>query len=126
MTISRRDFLKASGLMAAWTALSACAPNTETPPSHTHATPGATQAGTSQPFPELTQAAVSSAMPILEGEALLQHTLRRLTFGPGDLNITTDYRDVLGEVVEKRLKNPKLNEIFPNYTDWKNIGVVQG
>jgi len=33
---------------------------------------------------------------------------------------------VVGEVVEKRLKNPKLNEIFPNYTDWKNIGVVQG
>ena len=47
-------------------------------------------------------------------------------FGPGDLNITTDYRDVLGEVVEKRLKNPKLTEIFPNYTDWKNLGVVQG
>lgn len=47
-------------------------------------------------------------------------------FGPGDLNITTDYRDVLGEVVEKRLKNPRLSEIFPNYTDWKNLGVVQG
>ena len=42
-------------------------------------------------------------------------------FGPGDLNITTDYRDVLGEVVEKRLKNPKLSEIFPNYSDWKNL-----
>ena len=82
MTISRRDFLKASGLMAAWTALSACAPNTETPPSHAHATPGATQAATSQVFPELTQAIVPSAMPILDGEALLQHTLRRLTFGP--------------------------------------------
>ena len=82
MTISRRDFLKASGLMAAWTALSACAPNTETPPSHAHATPGATQAATSQVFPEFTQAVVPSAMPILDGEALLQHTLRRLTFGP--------------------------------------------
>ena len=82
MTISRRDFLKASGLMAAWTALSACAPNTETPPSHAHATPGATQVATSQVFPEFTQAVVPSAMPILDGEALLQHTLRRLTFGP--------------------------------------------
>src|SRR5687768_163482 len=82
MTISRRDFLKASGLMAAWTALSACAPNTEIPPSHAHATPGATQAATSQVFPEFTQAVVPSAMPILDGEALLQHTLRRLTFGP--------------------------------------------
>ena len=46
-------------------------------------------------------------MPILDGEAFLQHTLRRLTFGPGDLNITTDYRDVLGEVVENdsRIQN---------------------
>ena len=78
MTISRRDFLKASGLMGAWTALAACAPNTETPPSHAHSTPGAT----SQPFTELTPALVPSAMPILDGEALVQHTLRRLTFGP--------------------------------------------
>ena len=78
MTLSRRDFLKASGLVAAWTALSACAPNTETTPSHTHTT----QAATSQPFPELTQAVVPSAMPLPDGEALLQHTLRRLTFGP--------------------------------------------
>ncbi len=43
-----------------------------------------------------------------------------------DLNITTDYRDVLGEVVEKRLKNPALVDVFPMYTDWKNLGIVQG
>lgn len=43
-----------------------------------------------------------------------------------DLNITTDYRDVLGEVVEKRLKNPALGEIFPTYAEWKNLGIVQG
>ncbi len=42
-----------------------------------------------------------------------------------DLNITTDYRDVLGEVVEKRLKNPALAEVFPTYADWKNLGIVQ-
>ena len=42
-----------------------------------------------------------------------------------DLNITTDYRDVLGEVVEKRLKNPALAEVFPTYMDWKNLGIVQ-
>lgn len=78
MTISRRDFLKASGLMAAWTALSACAPNAETTPTLAHATPGAT----SQPFPQLTQDIVPPAMPLPAGEALLQHTLRRLTFGP--------------------------------------------
>lgn len=43
-----------------------------------------------------------------------------------DLDITTDYRDVLSEVVEKRLKNPSLADVFPAYTDWKNLGIVQG
>ncbi|MBI4671432.1 MAG: DUF1501 domain-containing protein, partial [Chloroflexi bacterium] len=32
-----------------------------------------------------------------------------------DLAVTTDYRDVLGEVLVKRLKNPKVDEVFPNY-----------
>ena len=82
MTISRRDFLKASGLMAAWTALAACAPNTETAPGSTHAAHGSAQTATPQPFPELTQASVPSTLPLPDGEALLQHTLRRLTFGP--------------------------------------------
>ncbi len=36
--------------------------------------------------------------------------------GPGDLDVTTDYRDVLAEVIVKRLNNPVLNDIFPNYT----------
>ncbi len=35
--------------------------------------------------------------------------------GPGDLAVTTDYRDVLGEVITKRLNNPAVNEIFPGY-----------
>jgi uncharacterized protein (DUF1800 family) len=82
MTISRRDFLKASGLMAAWTALAACAPNTETAPSSTHAAHGPMQTANPPPLPELTQAVIPSAMPLPDGEALLQHTLRRLTFGP--------------------------------------------
>src|SRR5688572_1550153 len=82
MTISRRDFLKASGLMAAWTALAACAPNTQTAPSSTHAAHGPTQTSTLQPLPDSTQAIVPSAMPLPDGEALLQHTLRRFTFGP--------------------------------------------
>ncbi len=43
-----------------------------------------------------------------------------------DLNITTDYRDVLGEVVDKRLKNPALGDVFPTYADWKNLGIVDG
>ena len=36
-------------------------------------------------------------------------------FGPGDLAVTTDYRDVLAEVISKRLNNPALPEIFPDY-----------
>ncbi len=36
--------------------------------------------------------------------------------GPGDLAVTTDYRDVLGEVLKVRLNNPALAEVFPGYT----------
>jgi len=36
--------------------------------------------------------------------------------GPGDLAVTTDYRDVLGEVCLKRLNNPAIAEIFPGYS----------
>lgn len=43
-----------------------------------------------------------------------------------DLDITTDYRDVLGEIVERRLKNASLSDIFPNYSDWKPLDIVQG
>jgi uncharacterized protein (DUF1501 family) len=35
--------------------------------------------------------------------------------GPGDLAVTTDYRDVLGELIQKRLSNPNLGEVFPGY-----------
>ncbi len=36
-------------------------------------------------------------------------------FGPGDLAVTTDYRDVLAEVVGVRLNNTAVTEVFPNY-----------
>jgi uncharacterized protein (DUF1501 family) len=35
--------------------------------------------------------------------------------GPGDLAVTTDYRDVLAEILVKRLNNTATNEIFPDY-----------
>jgi uncharacterized protein (DUF1501 family) len=35
--------------------------------------------------------------------------------GPGDLAVTTDYRDVLSEILVKRLNNPAVDEIFPGY-----------
>lgn len=36
--------------------------------------------------------------------------------GPGDLAVTTDYRAVLSELVQQRLNNPHLAEVFPDYT----------
>ena len=82
MTISRRDFLKASGLVAAWTALAACAPNTQTASTPTEPAQSPTQTATPQSLPDPTQTVVPSATPVPDDEALLQHTLRRLTFGP--------------------------------------------
>jgi uncharacterized protein (DUF1501 family) len=35
--------------------------------------------------------------------------------GPGDLAVTTDYRDVLAEVCLKRLDNPAADQIFPGH-----------
>ena len=36
--------------------------------------------------------------------------------GPGDLAITTDYRDILGSLIRDRLNNPRLADVFPDYT----------
>ncbi|NQS92566.1 MAG: DUF1501 domain-containing protein [Chloroflexi bacterium] len=43
--------------------------------------------------------------------------------GPGDLAVTMDYRDVLGEILTKRLHNPALDQIFPGYKP-KVAGVI--
>jgi len=37
-------------------------------------------------------------------------------FGPGDLAVTVDYRDVLAEICLKRLNNPAMDRIFPDFT----------
>ncbi len=44
--------------------------------------------------------------------------------GPGDLAVTTDYRDVLSEILTKRLNNPATNEIFPEYQP-KKLNVLK-
>ena len=44
--------------------------------------------------------------------------------GPGDLAITIDYRDVLGEILNKRLNNTQLDEIFPGYNP-RPVGVIK-
>ena len=36
----------------------------------------------------------------------------RQLVGPGDLAVTTDYRDVLAEIIQQRLNNPHLATIF--------------
>ena len=42
--------------------------------------------------------------------------------GPGDLAVTTDYRDVLAEIISRRLNNPNLEAIFPGYQpSFKNV-----
>lgn len=44
--------------------------------------------------------------------------------GPGDLAVTTDYRDVLSEVVRRRLLNAQVGLVFPEYTPSER-GVVR-
>lgn len=44
---------------------------------------------------------------------------------PGDLKVTTDYRDILAELVAKRLKNPDVANIFPGHTA-KFHNIVKG
>jgi uncharacterized protein (DUF1501 family) len=34
----------------------------------------------------------------------------------GNLRVTTDYRDILAEVIERRLRNPNVERVFPAYT----------
>jgi uncharacterized protein (DUF1501 family) len=45
--------------------------------------------------------------------------------GPGDLKVTTDYRDVLAEIVLRRLGNPRLDLLFPGYAPGQG-GFVRG
>ncbi len=47
---------------------------------------------------------------------LAPHQLENADGGQGDLHVTTDYRDILAEVVSARLKNPYLAEVFPDFT----------
>ncbi len=46
-------------------------------------------------------------------------------YGPGDLAVSTDFRDVLGEIVQKRLANQNLAGVFPNYKTFKFRGVAK-
>jgi uncharacterized protein (DUF1501 family) len=36
-------------------------------------------------------------------------------YGPGDLQVTTDFRDILSEIVARRLGNTRTADVFPGY-----------
>jgi uncharacterized protein (DUF1501 family) len=42
--------------------------------------------------------------------------------GPGDLRVTTDYRNVLGEALQKRLGLESLSPVFPGFTE-QSLGI---
>ena len=42
----------------------------------------------------------------------------------GDLAVTTDYRDVLSEVLQKRFGNTNINAVFPDYAGGPDIGLL--
>ena len=52
--------------------------------------------------------------------------LKEENLNRGDPAVTTDYRTILSEIVEKRLLNPHLDEVFPNFPQASFLGVVQG
>lgn len=43
-----------------------------------------------------------------------------------DLAVTIDYRQVLSEIVVRRLSNARLGAVFPGYKDYQPLGIVRG
>ncbi|HEY0557203.1 MAG TPA: hypothetical protein VGG20_23310, partial [Thermoanaerobaculia bacterium] len=60
---------------------------------------------------------VYGSWPTLAPEALAD---------PGDLAVTTDYRTILSEVLERRLGNPQVSQVFPGFTAGGYLGVCRG
>jgi uncharacterized protein (DUF1501 family) len=44
---------------------------------------------------------------------------------PGDLQVTTDFRTVLAEIVDRRLLDPSLDQVFPGFQAPAYLGIVQ-
>jgi hypothetical protein len=40
--------------------------------------------------------------------------------------VTTDYRQVLSEIVVRRLGNAHLGSVFPGYKEYQPLGLVRG
>lgn len=47
-------------------------------------------------------------------------------FDDADLDVTTDFRRVLSEILIRRMGNNHLGYIFPGYTDYQPLGLVAG
>ena len=43
-----------------------------------------------------------------------------------DLDVATDYRRVLSEILIRRTGNPNLSTVFPGYSGYEPLGIVQG
>lgn len=43
-----------------------------------------------------------------------------------DLAVTTDYRQVLSEILIRRMCNPAIDVVFPGYTGYQPLGIVEG
>lgn len=46
-------------------------------------------------------------------------------YGPGDLAITVDFRQVLGEILQQRMGNDRLEQIFPEYSMGAFLGLAR-
>lgn len=47
-------------------------------------------------------------------------------FEGADVDVTTDYRQVLAEALIRRLGNPRIYSVFPNYSGYAPLGIFQG
>lgn len=43
-----------------------------------------------------------------------------------DLKVTTDFRTVLSEILVRRLGNPRLGRVFPEFSPYNPLGIVRG
>lgn len=43
-----------------------------------------------------------------------------------DLAVTTDYRNVVSEILVRRMSNPQLSQVFPKFTAYKPLGITRG
>ena len=44
---------------------------------------------------------------------------------PGDLAVTTDFRSVLAELVQKHLKDSQIDQVFPDFQGYQPLGLAQ-